>query len=578
MSFLQKIMNKGEREMKGSMELKNELFKIDGKGYKAYKALEGRYDFKKYVLSIDHVQGDPFASPSRVRVIIDNKVGQIPEELFDNKNKEIAVCDFLTRLFSKNIRNQSEKIFGSGKSGLIEISRCPQEILERTAIIRNKSFFEARFYVGFPARGRSVLARELEKIIFNIIPNIVESTFIYENIDKLALINRVKLMEDQCFIRENLKEKGLVAFVANGSILPRESGISARPLRDGKKFVSPQALEVEFDTPNRGKIKGMRIPEGINLIVGGGQHGKSTLLKALELGIYNHIEGDGREFVITDESALKVRAEDGRAITSTDISLFINNLPNGKDTVKFNTENASGSTSQAANIIEAIEGKSKVLLIDEDTSATNFMIRDDIMQQLVVKEKEPITPFIDVAKSLYKRLGISTILVAGSCGDFFDIADLVIQMDCYEPYEVTTKAKELSRGKISLRDDLDIHIDFGRVLVKGSISEGPKGIKIKNLGKDGLSINKENIDLKSVEQIVDGEQINTIGMTIKFIEDKYSGKDLTVERIVDEIEKDLTKSLIGIDNIKGGNGSLAMPRKQEILCAINRLRTLKIKE
>ena len=564
--------------MKSSVELKNELFKIDGKGYKAYKVLEGKYDFKKYVLSIDHVQGDPFASPSRVRIIIDNKIAQIPEELFDNKNKEIAVCDFLTRLFSKNIKNQSEKIFGSGKSGLIEISRCPQEILERTAIIRNKNFFEARFYVGFPARGRSVLARELEKIIFNIIPNIVENTFIYKNINKLNLINRVKLIEDQFYIRKNLKEKGLVAFVANESILPRESGVSARPLRNGKKFISPQVLEVEFDTPNRGKIKGMGIPKGITLIIGGGYHGKSTLLRALELGIYNHIEGDGREFVITDESALKVRAEDGRAITSTDISLFINNLPNGKDTIKFNTENASGSTSQAANIIEAIESKSKVLLIDEDTSATNFMIRDDIMQQLVVKEKEPITPFIDVAKSLYKRLGISTILVAGSCGDFFDIADLVIQMDCYEPYEVTTKAKELSRGKISLRDDLDIYIDFGRVLVKGSISEGPKGIKIKNLGKDGLSINKENIDLKSVEQIVDGEQINTIGMTIKFIEDKYSGKDLTVERIVDEIEKDLTKSLIGIDNIKGGNGSLAMPRKQEILCAINRLRTLKIKE
>ncbi|WP_302653386.1 ABC-ATPase domain-containing protein [uncultured Clostridium sp.] len=564
--------------MKSSVELKNELFKIDGKGYKAYKVLEGKYDFKKYVLSIDHVQGDPFASPSRVRIIIDNKIAQIPEELFDNKNKEIAVCDFLTRLFSKNIKNQSEKIFGSGKSGLIEISRCPQEILERTAIIRNKNFFEARFYVGFPARGRSVLARELEKIIFNIIPNIVENTFIYKNINKLNLINRVKLIEDQFYIRKNLKEKGLVAFVANESILPRESGVSARPLRNGKKFISPQALEVEFDTPNRGKIKGMGIPKGITLIIGGGYHGKSTLLRALELGIYNHIEGDGREFVITDESALKVRAEDGRAITSTDISLFINNLPNGKDTIKFNTENASGSTSQAANIIEAIESKSKVLLIDEDTSATNFMIRDDIMQQLVVKEKEPITPFIDVAKSLYKQLGISTILVAGSCGDFFDIADLVIQMDSYEPYEVTAKAKELSRGKVSLRDDLDISIDFRRVLDKGSISEGPKGIKIKTLGKDGLSINKENIDLKSVEQIVDGEQINTIGMAIKFIEDKYSGKNLTIEKIVDEIEKDITKNLIGIDNIKGGNGSLAMPRKQEILCAINRLRTLKIKK
>ncbi|MCQ2969437.1 MAG: ABC-ATPase domain-containing protein [Clostridium sp.] len=563
--------------MKGSMELKNELFKIDGKGYKAYKGLEGKYDFNKYALSIDHVQGDPFASPSRVRVIIDNRIAKIPEKLFDNKNKEIALCDFLTRLFSKNIRNQSEKIFGSGKSGLIEISRCPQEILERTAIIRNKNFFEARFYVGFPARGRSVLARELEKIIFNIIPNIVENTFIYENINKSALISRVELMEDQYFIRENLKEKGLVAFVANGSMLPRESGVSAKPLRNGKKFISPQALEVEFDTPNRGKIKGMGIPKGITLIVGGGYHGKSTLLKALELGVYNHIEGDGREFVITDESALKVRAEDGRAITATDISLFINNLPNGKDTVKFNTENASGSTSQAANIIEAIEGKSKVLLIDEDTSATNFMIRDDIMQQLVVKEKEPITPFIDVAKSLYEKSGISTILVAGSCGDFFDIADLVIQMDSYEPYEVTAKAKNLSRGKISLRDDLDISINFQRVLDKGSICEGPKGIKVKTFGIDGLSINKENIDLKSVEQIVDSEQINAIGAVIKLIEDKYAGKNLTVERIIDEIKSDIDKSLIAIDNTRGGNGSLAMPRKHEILCAINRMRNLKIK-
>ena len=564
--------------MKESMELKNELFKIDGKGYKAYKALEGRYDFKKYVLSIDHVQGDPFASPSRVRVIIDNKVAQIPEELFDNKNKEIAVCDFLTRLFSKNIRNQSEKIFGSGKSGLIEISRCPQEILERTAIIRNKSFFEARFYVGFPARGRSVLARELEKIIFNIIPNIVESTFIYENIDKLALINRVKLMEDQCFIRENLKEKGLVAFVANGSILPRESGISARPLRDGKKFVSPQALEVEFDTPNRGKIKGMGIPKGITLIVGGGYHGKSTLLKALELGIYNHIEGDGREFVITDESALKVRAEDGRAITSTDISLFINNLPNGKDTVKFNTENASGSTSQAANIIEAIEGKSKVLLIDEDTSATNFMIRDDVMQSLVAREKEPITPFIEIVRALYEQKGISTIIVVGSSGDYFDIADTVIQMDSYIPYDVTEKAKSLATSKILKRineRNININIDFNRILKKGSIKKGPKGIKTKTLGIDGLSINKENIDLRAVEQIVDSEQINTIAEIMKYMEDNVVNNKRTIVEVTNIIMDIINKKgLLSIAQIKGGTGAMAMPRKQEVMAAVNRFRNL----
>lgn len=404
--------------MRNSSDLKRELGRIDGRGYKSYKDLEGQYSFNNYILSIDHVQGDPFASPSRVRVIVNRHFNKFPGELFDEKYKTVALCDFLTRLFSKNIYKYGEKIFGSGKSGLIEISRCPQQILERTSVIIDNEKIEARFYVGFPAKGRSVLSRELEKILFNVLPNIVENTLIYNKINTKALSDRIKLVEDQEFIRNELENRNLVAFVGNNSILPRESGVSQKPLKDGKKFISPKELEVEFSTPNRGIIKGMGIPKGITLIVGGGYHGKSTLLRALELGVYNHIEGDGREFVITDDSALKVRAEDGRAITKTDISLFINNLPNGKDTKSFYTENASGSTSQAANIIEGIESGTKLFLIDEDTSATNFMIRDRIMQQLVAKDKEPITPFIDVAKSLYDEKGISTILVAGSSGDF----------------------------------------------------------------------------------------------------------------------------------------------------------------
>ena len=343
-----------------------------------------------------------------------------------------------------------------------------------------------------------------------------------------------------------MKDKKLIAFIANNSILPRESGISQKPLKDGKKFISPKELEVEFNTPNRGLIKGMGIPEGITLIVGGGYHGKSTLLKALELGVYNHIEGDGREFVITDNTALKVRAEDGRAITKTDISLFINNLPNGKDTKKFYTENASGSTSQAANIIEGIESGTKLFLIDEDTSATNFMIRDSVMQQLVSKDKEPITPFIDVARSLYKQKGISTILVAGSSGDFFDIADLVIQMDNYEPYEVTKKAKALSRGITNVNENLKVDIDFNRVILKGTIESSPKGVKVKTLGKDGISI-------------------------------KLMGKNLTLAQIADNITEELKNNLIGIENIKGGYGSFAIVRKQEIMCAYNRYRKIKIR-
>lgn len=560
--------------------LNQQLDKIDGKSYKAYKGLEGEYDFDDYILNIDHVQGDPFASPSRVRVVIKQEKAKFPEKLFDYKYKNIATSDFLTRLFYFNINKFGERIFGSGKSGLISISKCPQQILERTSIIINKDKIEARFYVGFPARGRSVLSKELEKILFNVLPNIVKNTLEYENISKTDLINRVKLVEDQEEIRKEIKAKGLVAFVANGSMLPRESGVSTRPLKLGKKFISPKELEVEINTPNRGLIKGMGIKKGITLIVGGGYHGKSTLLKALELGVYNHINGDGREFVITDDSAFKVRAEDGRAITNTDISLFIDNLPNGKDTVSFCTENASGSTSQSANIIEAIESKSNLLLIDEDTSATNFMMRDDLMQRLVSKEKEPITPFIEIVKPLYEQKDISTIIVVGSSGDFFDIADCVIQMDNYEAKDVTKEAKALMRGEIIKRIEdrnLKIEFNFNRKVKRGTIEQGPKGVKIKVNGLDNININRENIDLRAVEQLVDTEQLNAIGSIMKWAEANIINKNLNFNNMIDEIINEINKNgLISIERMKGGWGSLVMPRKQEIMATYNRYRNLKI--
>lgn len=567
--------------MKNSVYLKDELKRIDGRGYKAYKDLQDKYDFNDYILSIDHVQGDPFASPSRLRVIINKSKAKFPEELLNEEYKKVAVSDFLTRLFYTNVNKFSEKIFGSGKSGLISISRCTQEILERTSIVINKDNIEARFYIGFPAKGRTVLAKELEKILFNVIPNIATNTLVYENINKAKLINRIKLVEDQEYIRAKLKEKDLIAFIANGSILPRESGVSQKPLKDSIPFKSPKTLEVEFDLPNRGLVKGMGVKKGITVIVGGGYHGKSTLLNALELGVYNHIEGDGRELVITDNSAMKVRAEDGRSIKNTDISLFIDNLPNGKDTVSFTTENASGSTSQAANIIEAVEAKSKVLLIDEDTSATNFMIRDDLMQKLVSKEKEPITPFIEIVKPLYSQKDISTILVIGSSGDYFDVADYVIQMDNYEVKDVTKEAKSLMRGEINKRikeKNILIDIKFNRKIQKGTIESTCKGVKIKTMGVSSININNENIDLRAVEQIVDNEQLNAIGSIMKWIEDNMMIKNLSLEEAVNKAYEEISKNgLISIDKTKGGNGSMSLPRKQEVMATYNRYRNLKIK-
>lgn len=566
--------------MKTSNDLKSELKSINGKSYGAYKSLSDKFNFKDYILSIDHVQGDPFASPSKVRVIIDQRVSKFPKNLFDTSYKKIALEDYLIRLFYSNINKYSSRVFGSGKSGLISISRCGQEIIERTAVIISDEKIEVRFEIGFPARGRSVLSNELEKILFNFLPQIIDNTLKYDNLNRDVIQKRIELSEDQYHIRCCLKELNLVAFIANSSILPRESGVSNRPLRNGTPFISPKSLEVELNLPHKGKIKGMGIQKGITLIVGGGYHGKSTLLKALELGVYNHIEGDGREYVITDSSALKVRAEDGRFIKDTDISLFINNLPNGKDTKKFCSDNASGSTSQAANIIEGIESNTKVFLIDEDTSATNFMIRDDIMQKLVSKEQEPITPFIEVAKALYDKLGISTILVVGSSGDYFDIAHKVIQMDSYEPKDVTEQAKSLSRGVILDRinnSSLNLSINFDRKIKKGSIEKGPKGVKIKTLSKDGLSINKETIELRCVEQIADPEQVSSLGYIMKYAEDNIINNSKTLQEIVMEIKDSISKKgLISMSPVNYGLGCLAMPREQEIVACFNRYRNLKL--
>ena len=434
--------------MNTAVQLEQQLMRIHRKSYPAYKSLAGSWQFPGFILHIDHVQGDPFAAPSKVSVEVSQKTAAFPEELFDRRDKRIALQDHLTREFSRQVGEYMFQAKGSGKSGLISISRCGQEVLERTALEMNGKRILVRFEVGFPANGRTINAPELKKILFDYVPQCVKRALYYKNLNSKVLREVADLAEDQTFIREELKKRNLAAFVANGAVLPRQSGVSDKPMKGAVVFESPRSMEVELSLPHKGALKGMAVPRGITLIVGGGYHGKSTLLKALELGVYNHIKGDGREYVITDDTAMKIRAEDGRAVAHVDISPFINHLPNGKDTVDFSTEDASGSTSQAANVVEAVEAGAGALLIDEDTSATNFMVRDALMQSVIAREQEPITPFIEQARKLYEEKGVSVILVAGSSGAYFYIADKIIQMDTYRACDITDHVKDIcSRNK-----------------------------------------------------------------------------------------------------------------------------------
>lgn len=561
--------------MKTSNDLRELLTRIDSKGYPAYKDTRGSYQFEGYVLSIDHVQGDPFAAPSKVSIHVPEKTAGFPSDLYEEKHKQIALQDYLLRKFARESETFNFKAKGSGKSGLMSVSRCGQEILERTACeLKQDGTLIIRMEIGFPANGRTINSRELIKILFEFLPGCVKKSLYYSSLNKKDVQKNAELAEDQQFIREQLPKLGLAAFVANGSILPRESGISNRPMKQAIAFQSPKSMELSLELPNYGKITGMGIRQGITLIVGGGYHGKSTLLKALELGVYNHISGDGREYVITNHTAVKIRAEDGRSIKQSDISMFINNLPNGKDTVHFCTQDASGSTSQAANMIEAMEAGAETFLIDEDTSATNFMIRDELMQRVVNRDCEPITPFIDRVEELYERFGISTVLVAGSCGSYFHKAGAVIQMNRYVPADVTELAKKEASQFPLLLETLKPaeKPDFQRILF-ASKAGGRDRMKIKTMGKDALSIDRETVDLRYVEQLADPEQVVMLGQILKYVLQNMAGGKKTVCGIVEEICHIMDQK--GMPGIYGGRylpSGLAMPRKQEIFACLNRYR------
>ncbi len=565
--------------MQTSADLRDLLARLDRRGYPAYKDTRGAYQFPGYVLSIDHVQGDPFAAPSRLSIRVDGRTAAFPPELYRLDCQRVALQDELTRQFGRQAAQFSFQVKGSGQSGLISVSRCGQEVLERTAcrLDPQRGGILLRLEAGFPANGRTINARALERMLFDFLPRCVESALLYARLDKARLRAVAQLAEDQQSIRQALPRLGLCAFVADGSILPRESGVSQRPMRGAVPFRSPRELSVTLELPHRGTLTGMGIPRGVTLIVGGGYHGKSTLLQALELGVYNHIAGDGREYVITEDTAVKIRAEDGRSIRRTDISMFIRNLPNGKDTAAFTTEDASGSTSQAANVVEAMEAGASLLLMDEDTSATNFMVRDELMQRVIHRDMEPITPFLDRVRALYDRFGLSTILVAGSSGAFFHAADRVIQMDRYVPRDITVRAKEAAQA-FPLPADPPAPAEAPAFCRRPKASpefRSGERVKLKSLGRDGVSINRETVDLRAVEQLADGEQAAALGYCLLYAQRHLLNGERDLRQIVDALEELMAREgLAALCESRSAVPFLARPRRQEIFACFNRCRSL----
>jgi len=563
-------------------ELARLLTRLDGRGYKSYQQIKGEWTFPWLTLRIDHVQGDPFAAPSRVSIQIPSHATGLAEELCRPGPRAIGTACFLARRFQERAQAVAPS-HGSGRSGEIRMEAPGQAVIPNTAVqVAPDGALEARFRVGLPARGRRILGTQAERLLLEALPRVAEGSLLARTCDERELSRHADVNEDATALRSELADRKLVGFIGDGSVLPRRSGIDDRPLEGPEvvPFRAPDRLESVVELPNRGRIRGMGIPRGVTLVVGGGYHGKSTLLNALERGVYNHRPGDGRELAVTDPEAVKIRAEDGRAVAGVDISAFIKRLPGGIDTRRFTTPDASGSTSQAAGIMEAMESGASTLLIDEDTSATNFMIRDHRMQVLVPRHQEPIIPFIDRVRELFESRGVSSVLVLGGSGDYLDVADTVVAMTEFHPNDVTIRAREVaSSHPTGRRPETPEHLANPpprRPLAESvDPSRGRRRVSLKVRGTRAIQFGSEEIDLSGIIQVVSWAQARAIGEGLLLARHRFMDGSRSVPEILDLVENVLETE--GLDALgHGHDGDLALFRRHELAAALNRLRTLEV--
>jgi predicted ABC-class ATPase len=600
------------------MDLREALLAIDGRSYREYRRLEGKvFSLGAFDFVLEHAQGDPFAAPSRVRIDVPAPWLALPDPALRGRDARRAAADFLHRGVSDVLRRGTEVGAlrgergagrggrdaggergsgrggrdaggerggrrGSGGSGRIGILSPGQEVLERSALtIAGDGGARLRLTVGLPAAGRRILGRAAAELIVERLPLCIEQGLAVARQDREGLLRHIQVVEDQVALRGELASRDWVAFLREGALLARASGVDDRPMAGGLALEVPEGLAAEVDLPHLGRVRGLAIPRGVTLIVGGGYHGKSTLLDALARSVYDHVPGDGREGCATDPGAVCIRAEDGRSVEGVDLRGFIDHLPLGRSTENFRSEDASGSTSQAAAIVEALEVGATSLLIDEDTAATNFMIRDERMRRMVPGRREPITPFIDHVRSLHRDHGVSSVLVVGGAGDYLDVADCVVCMEEYRPQDATRRAREIAAALPRPPASAERGPDWIRPVARRPAPRsfdprrGRRSERVRSRGTRSIEFGSEEVDVSFISQIVDPAQCRFIADVLLQFSRGLCDGERDVATLVEAIEQRVAEE--GIASVTEATfGDRALARRFEVAAALNRLRSLRL--
>lgn len=566
-------------------ELTSHLHAIDGRSYAAYKAIVGRYRSPLgWVLYIDRIQPDPYAPPTAIRVVLPLALTEADERLTASPTRAVALRDYLARTLRELLKGQA-----------ISIAPAGQEILERSSVNLHETwqddfstpafnapgpYLELRLRWSLPAFGREIAGRQAARNLNLDLARAVAGLDLRESELGAEAWKHCQVAEDHAALQEILVERGWVAFLADGANLARRSGVSQLPLEGGVPLTAPETLAQTVQLPHAGVVRGTAIPAGVTVIAGGGYHGKSTLLNAIARGIYPHIPGDGRELVATVPEAMAVRAADGRAVTGVDLRPFISHLPGrDADPSQFTTANASGSTSQAASIMESLElwgqPAQAALLLDEDTCATNLLIRDQRMRALVSSEREPITPLVDRIRALHRERGISTLIVMGGSGDYLDVADQVLIMDSYRLVDATAQARQVCDSQPRVDTSLpDFPLPTQRLPQRPEAKRrGPS--RTRALGTQRLVLDRHEVDVADVSGLVDEGQALAVAWALRALLERHFDGRISLPQALAQVAKRLDD--VGLDALGEAHPAfLVRPRLVDVGAAVNRLRSLQV--
>ena len=594
-------------------KLTSHLHAIDGRSYAAYKAIVGRYRSPLgWVLYIDRIQPDPYAPPTAIRVVLPlaltgadaRLTGFTPRltganetlteanepltvtnsHLTASPTRAVALRDYLARTLRELLKGQA-----------ISIAPAGQEILERSSVNLHETwqddfstpafnapgpYLELRLRWSLPAFGREIAGRQAARNLNLDLARAVAGLDLRESELGAEAWKHCQVAEDHAALQEILVERGWVAFLADGANLARRSGVSQLPLEGGIPLTAPETLAQTVQLPHAGAVRGTAIPAGVTVIAGGGYHGKSTLLNAIARGIYPHIPGDGRELVATVPEAMAVRAADGRAVTGVDLRPFISHLPGrDADPAQFTTANASGSTSQAASIMESLElwgqPAQAALLLDEDTCATNLLIRDQRMRALVSSEREPITPLVDRIRALHRERGISTLIVMGGSGDYLDVADQVLIMDSYRLVDATAQARQVCDSQPRVDTSLpDFPLPAQRLPQSPEAKRrGPS--RTRALGTQRLVLDRHEVDVADVSGLVDEGQALAVAWALRALLEHHFDGHTSLPQALAQAAKRLDD--VGLDALGEAHPAfLVRPRLVDVGAAVNRLRSLQV--